>query len=48
MCLEIKRFNCWENLRKIFAVLKTGQNLKSNIFQEIGIPSINVQLSEIF
>ena len=45
MCLEITYSAIVEIF---FDALKTGQNEKSYIFQEIGIPKIHVQLFENF
>ena len=45
MCLEITYS---ATVEIFFDALKTGQNEKSYIFQEIGIPKIPVQLFENF
>ena len=45
MCLEITAI---AKTLKFFDALKTGQNEKYYIFQEIGIPEIHVRLFENF
>ena len=48
MCLE-RTYSAIAKYPEIFFdILKTGQNEKSYIFQEIGIPEIHVHLFEKF
>ena len=44
MCLQIT----YAGIDNFFDAFKPGQNEKSNIFQEIGIPKIDVELFENF
>ena len=48
MCLEITYSVIAKYSEFLFDALKTGQNEKSSIFQEIGIPEIHVELFENF
>ena len=49
ICLEITHIQLLQNTLTIFFdALKTVQNEKSYIFQEIGIPEIHVRLFENF
>ena len=48
LCLEITYWTIAKYPEVLFDALKTGQNEKSYIFQEIGIPGIYVQLFENF
>ena len=48
MCLEITYSTIAKYPEIFFDAWKTGQNEKSYIFQEIGIPEIHVRLFENF
>ena len=48
MCVEITYSAIAKYSEIFFDTLKTGQNEKSNIFQEISIPEIHVRLFEDF
>ena len=48
MCLEITYSTIAKYLEIFFDTLKTDQNEKSYIFQEIGIPEIHMQLFQNF
>ena len=48
MYLEITYSTIVKHQEKFFSALKTSQNEKFYIFQEIGIPDLHVQLFETF